>query len=74
LLSRRYFDLKYYKFNHAVPDRFDKSPKDMSRLARYGINRAEKWFWACNWFQKRFLEDESAWGRLFELNRCCDNT
>jgi hypothetical protein len=49
---------------------FDKSPKDMARLARYGINRADERFWvAYDWFQKRFLEEEPVRGGLFDLNR-----
>jgi hypothetical protein len=49
---------------------FDKSPADMARLARYGINRADERFWdAYDWFQKRFLEEEPVRGGLFDLNR-----
>ena len=49
---------------------FDKSSKDIARLARYGINRADERFWdAYDWFQKRFLEDEPVRGGLFDLNR-----
>jgi len=49
---------------------FDKGPKDMARLARYGINRSDERFWdAYDWFQKRFLEEEPVHGGLFDLNR-----
>ena len=49
---------------------FDKSPKDMARLAKYGINRSDERFWdAYDWFQKRFLEEEPVRGGLFDLNR-----
>jgi len=49
---------------------FDKSPKDMARVAKYGINRADERFWdAYDWFQKRFLEEEPVRGGLFDLNR-----
>ncbi len=49
---------------------FDKGPKDMARLAKYGINRADERFWdAYDWFQKRFLEEEPVRGGLFDLNR-----
>jgi hypothetical protein len=49
---------------------FEKSPKDLERVARYGINRSDERFWdAYDWFQKRFLEDEPVRGGLFDLNR-----
>ena len=49
---------------------FDKSPKDMERLARYGINRNDERFWdTYDWFQKRFQEEEPVRGGLFDLNR-----
>ena len=49
---------------------FDKGPKDMARLARYGINRSDEHFWdAYDWFQKRFMEEEPVLGGLFDLNR-----
>lgn len=49
---------------------FDRSPEDMARLSRYGINRADERFWdTYDWFQKRFLEDEPVHGGLFDLNR-----
>lgn len=51
-------------------DHFDKSPRNMARLAKYGINRADDRFWpAYDWFQKRFNEDEPVRGGLFDLNR-----
>ena len=49
---------------------FDRSPKDLQRLARYGINRADERFWdTYDWFQKRLLEDEPVTGGLLDLNR-----
>jgi len=51
-------------------DHFDKGPKDMARIAKYGINRADERFWdVYDWFQKRFLEEEPVRGGLFDLNR-----
>ena len=59
-----------------LPDFFDllanfkKSPEDMARLAKYGINRADERFWdAYDWFQKRFDEEEPVRGGLLDLNR-----
>ena len=59
-----------------LPDFFDllahfkNSPRDLKRLARYGINRADDRFWpAYDWFQQRFNEDEPVRGGLFDLNR-----
>ena len=59
-----------------LPDFFDllahfkKSPHDLERLARYGINRSDDRFWpAYDWFQQRFMEDEPIRGGLFDLNR-----
>ena len=49
---------------------FDRSPKDLERLARYGVNRADEKLWETyDWFQKRFNEDEPVKGGLFDLNR-----
>ena len=49
---------------------FEKSPQDLERLARYGINRADERFWETyDWFQQRFNEDEPVRGGLFDLNR-----
>jgi hypothetical protein len=49
---------------------FTKSPEDMERLAKYGVNRADARLWdAYDWFQKRFYEDEPVQGGLFDLNR-----
>ena len=49
---------------------FDKSPRDLERLAKYGINRADDRLWgAYDWFQQRFNEDEPVRGGLFDLNR-----
>ena len=51
---------------------FDKSPQDLERLARYGINRADERFWdAYDWFQQRFNEDEPVRGGLFDLPSRC---
>jgi hypothetical protein len=59
-----------------LPDFFDllanfhKSPKDLERLAKYGINRADERLWdAYDWFQQRFNEEEPVRGGLFDLNR-----
>lgn len=49
---------------------FNKSQKNIKRLAKYGINRADDRFWETyDWFQKRFNEDEPVRGGLFDLNR-----
>jgi len=49
---------------------FEKSPKDLERLAKYGVNRADGRFWdAYDWFQKRFYEDDPVHAGLFDLNR-----
>ena len=49
---------------------FDNSPKDLARLAKYGVNRADDRLWdTYDWFQKRFAEDEPVHGGLFDLNR-----
>jgi len=49
---------------------FDESPKNMARLAKYGVNRADERLWETyDWFQKRFNEDEPVLGGLFDLNR-----
>jgi hypothetical protein len=59
-----------------LPDFFDLlanfsgSARDMERVAKYGINRADDRLWETyDWFQKRFLEDEPVKGGLFDLNR-----
>jgi len=59
-----------------LPDFFDllanfkKSPRDMARLAKYTINRADDRLWdAYDWFQQRFYADEPVDGGLFDLNR-----
>jgi hypothetical protein len=59
-----------------LPDFFDllanfkKSPEDLKRLAKYGINRADERLWdAYDWFQQRFNEEEPVRGGLFDLNR-----
>lgn len=49
---------------------FENSSKDLERLAKYGVNRADERLWATyDWFQKRFNEDEPVRGGLFDLNR-----
>jgi hypothetical protein len=49
---------------------FDKTPKDLERLAKYGINRSDERLWETyDWFQERFLRDEPVRGGLFDLNR-----
>ncbi|MDD5167320.1 MAG: fatty acid cis/trans isomerase, partial [Syntrophales bacterium] len=51
-------------------NRHKKSPKDLERLAGYGVNRAEDRLWdVYDWFQKRFYEDEPVDAGLFDLNR-----
>ena len=59
-----------------LPDFFDllanfkKSPEDMERLTKYGVNRAKDRFWdVYDWFQQRSYEDEPVRGGLFDLNR-----
>ena len=49
---------------------FDKSPNDLARLTRYGVNRADERLWSTyDWFQQRFNEDEPVQGGLLDLNR-----
>ena len=49
---------------------FDKSPEDMARVAKYGINRADEKLWdTYDWFQERFIRDEPVKSVLFDLNR-----
>lgn len=49
---------------------FDASPKDIERLSKYGINRADDRFWGTyDWFQQRLNEDEPVRGGLLDLNR-----
>jgi hypothetical protein len=49
---------------------YDKSPTDIERLSKYGVNRAEDRLWdTYDWFQKRFCEDEPVNAGLFDLNR-----
>ncbi len=49
---------------------FDNNPKDKTRLAKYGMNRADDRLWETyDWFQKRFYEDEPVQGGLFDMNR-----
>jgi len=49
---------------------FEKTPNDVKRFAKYGINRADDRLWETyDWFQQRFNEDEPVEGGLFDLNR-----
>jgi hypothetical protein len=49
---------------------FEKSPRDMERLVKYGVNRSDERFWeSYDWIQKRFQEEEPVRGGLFDLNR-----
>jgi hypothetical protein len=49
---------------------FDKSPKDLERMQKYGINRPDERFWETyDWLQQRALADEPVLGGLFDLNR-----
>jgi hypothetical protein len=49
---------------------FEKSPKDLKRIAKYGVNRADERLWEVyDWFQQRFNEDEPIRRGLFDLNR-----
>jgi hypothetical protein len=49
---------------------FKNSPRDVERLAKYGVNRAEDRLWdTYDWFQQRFYEDEPVNAGLFDLNR-----
>jgi hypothetical protein len=49
---------------------FDASPKNMARMVKYGVNRADERLWETyDWFQKRHNEDEPVNGGLFDMNR-----
>lgn len=49
---------------------FKGTPRDLERLSRYGINRADDRFWETyDWFQQRFDRDEPVRGGLLDLNR-----
>ncbi|MDD2734185.1 MAG: fatty acid cis/trans isomerase [Desulfuromonadaceae bacterium] len=49
---------------------YEDTPKELARLAKYGINRADDRFWETyDWFQQRFNKDEPVRGGLFDLNR-----
>ncbi len=51
-------------------EHFDISPKNMARLAKYGVNRSDDRLWdTYDWFQKRFNEEEPVLGGLLDLNR-----
>ena len=53
---------------------FEKNPRDIARLRKYGINRADDRFWETyDWFQRRLNEDEPVRGGLFDLNRYFSN-
>ena len=63
-------------FEKDLPDFFDllahfnESQKDMLRLAKYGINRADDRFWETyDWFQQRSIEEDPVHGGLLDLNR-----
>jgi len=50
--------------------RFDGSKEHLTRLSKYGVNRADDRLWETyDWFQQRFNEDEPVRGGLFDLNR-----
>jgi hypothetical protein len=49
---------------------FDNSPKNLERLTKYGVNRADNRLWETyDWFQQRFNEEQPVRGGLFDLNR-----
>jgi hypothetical protein len=49
---------------------FEQNPKNLARLAKYGVNRADDRLWETyDWFQQRFNADEPVRGGLFDLNR-----
>ena len=49
---------------------YDASPKNVERLAKYGVNRADERLWETyDWFQQRFNEEEPVQGGLLDLNR-----
>ena len=51
-------------------DHFDESPRNLARMAKYGVNRSDDRLWETyDWFQKRFMEEEPVQGGLFDLNR-----
>jgi hypothetical protein len=51
-------------------EHYDESPRNLARMAKYGVNRSDERFWeSYDWFQKRFNEDEPVLGGLFDLNR-----
>lgn len=71
-----FFDVR----EEELPDFFDllanfkNSPKDLERLAKYGVNRADDRLWdTYDWFQQWFNEDEPVRGGLFDLNRYYHN-
>jgi hypothetical protein len=49
---------------------FELNQKDLARLAKYGIDRADDRLWETyDWFQQRLNADEPVSGGLFDLNR-----
>ena len=49
---------------------YDGSDEYISRFIKYGVMRSDKDFWKhYDWFQKRFLKDNSLEAGLFDLNR-----
>jgi Fatty acid cis/trans isomerase (CTI) len=49
---------------------YNNSPKDLERLSKYGVNRADDRLWETyDWFQQRFNEEQPVRGGLFDLNR-----
>ena len=51
-------------------DNFDESPRNLARMAKYGVNRSDERLWETyDWFQQRFNEEEPVHGGLFDLNR-----
>jgi hypothetical protein len=67
-----FFDVKEKEFPDFIDllDHFEKSPKDLERLSRYGVNRSDDRLWETyDWFQQRFNEEQPVWGGLFDLNR-----
>ncbi len=49
---------------------FHNSEKEMAKLRKFGVNRAEDDFWLhYDWFQMRFNKDQPVQSGLFDLNR-----
>jgi hypothetical protein len=67
-----FFDVHEKEFPDFVDflTHFDKSPRGLGQLARFGVNRADERLWETyDWFQKRFNEEEPVLGGLLDLNR-----